>query len=158
MSSKSRLLLAFALAVGLTSLLASVFQTQSNLAALQELGAPVPVQVRLLTTGHDLLGFAPLFALLCALAFAVALPAAVGCALRLPTLRWPIFALAGALAIWCVLALANALAPMPTLVAADRNLPGTLGLMLCGSLGALLFAWLAPQRHSHDAVACDGLS
>ena len=39
-------------------------------------------------------------------------------------------------------ALANALAPMPTLIAADRSLFGTLGLMACGSAGALLFGLL----------------
>ncbi|MCW1935583.1 hypothetical protein OMD46_03390 [Pseudomonas sp. MDMC_285] len=39
MSSKPRLLLAFLLAVLLASLLASIFQTQTNLAALQALGA-----------------------------------------------------------------------------------------------------------------------
>ena len=50
MSSKPRLLLAFVLAVLLTSLLASIFQTQANLAALQALGAPMPLGVRLATT------------------------------------------------------------------------------------------------------------
>ena len=40
------------------------------------------------------------------------------------------------------LALANALAPMPTLIAADRSAIGTLGLMASGSAGALLFGLL----------------
>lgn len=142
MPSKPRLLLAFVLAVLLAALLGSIFQTQTNLAALQALGAPVPVDVRLGTTCLDLLGFAPTFALLSALGFLFALPAAVWCARRLPNLRWLVFVLAGAAAIWLTLALANAVAPMPTLIAADRSLFGTLGLMACGSVGALLFGLL----------------
>ena len=142
MSSKPRLLLAFVLAVLLATLLASIFQTQSNLAALQALGAPMPLGVRLATTCLDLFGFAPTFALLAAFGFVFALPLAAWSARRLPSLRWAIFVLAGAAAIWTALALANALAPMPTLIAADRNLFGSLGLMASGSAGALLFGLL----------------
>lgn len=150
MSSKPRLLLAFILAVLLASLLASIFQTQTNLAALQALGAPMPMDVRLGTTCLDLLGFAPTFALLSTLGFIFALPLAAWCARRMPTLRWAIFLLAGAIAIWCALALANTLAPMPTLISADRSSLGTLGLMLCGSVGALLFGLLG-QRAGRPA-------
>ncbi|WP_339462549.1 hypothetical protein [Pseudomonas sp. EA_105y_Pfl2_R69] len=142
MSSKPRLLLAFVLAVLLTTLLASIFQTQSNLAALQALGAPMPLDVRLASTCLDLFGFGPTFVLLATFGFACALPLALWSARRLPSLRWVIFVLAGAAAIWTALALANALAPMPTLIAADRSLFGTLGLMACGSAGALLFGLL----------------
>lgn len=137
-----RLLLAFALAVLLTSAFASIFQTQSNLAALQALGAPVPLDVRLGTTCLDLLGFAPTFALLAGLGFVVALPLSLWLARRLPSLRWAILVVAGATAIWLALALANTLAPMPTLIAADRHPQGTLALMACGSAGALLFGLL----------------
>ena len=71
---------------------------------------------------------------------------------RLPPLRWGIFVLAGAAAIWTALALANALAPMPTLIAADRSWFGTLGLMASGSAGALLFGLLGQPR----ATAIEG--
>ncbi len=142
MSSQPRQVFAFFLAVLLASLLASILQTQANLAALQALGAPMPLQVRLGTTCLDLLGFAPTFALLAGLSFAFALPLGQWCARRLPSLRWAIFVLAGAVAIWLALALANALAPMPTLIAADRSAIGTLGLMASGSAGALLFGLL----------------
>lgn len=98
MSSKPRLLLAFLLAVLLASLLASIFQTQTNLAALQAIGAPVPLSVRLGTTALDLLGFTPTFILLSALGFVFALPLAAWLARRMPALRWLIFVLAGAAA------------------------------------------------------------
>lgn len=158
MSSKPRLLLAFVLAVLLASLLASIFQTQTNLAALQALGAPVPLDVRLGTTFLDLLGFSPTFILLSALGFLVALPAAAWFARRMPMLRWLIFVLAGAMAIWSALALANAVAPMPTLIAADRSPVGTLGLMACGSVGALLFGLLGRQvRYRTQPTSSDSL-
>ena len=84
MSSKPRLLLAFLLAVLLASLLASIFQTQANLAALQAIGAPVPLNVRLGTTALDLLGFTPTFILLSGLGFVFALPLAAWLARRMP--------------------------------------------------------------------------
>lgn len=142
MPSKSRTLLYFLLAVLLASVLGTVLQTQFNLASLQALGAPMPLAVRLQTTGLDLLGFSPLFAVLVILGFAFALPAASLLARYWPALRWAIFALAGALAVLAAMALANALLPMPTLIGANRSLAGTLGLMACGSLGAVLFALL----------------
>lgn len=149
MLSLPRLLFAFVLAVLLASTFASIFQTQSNLAALQALGAPVPLGVRMNTTVLDLLGFAPTFALLASAGFIVALPLAFWLARRLRHLRWFIFFTAGAVAIWFALALANALAPMPTLIAADREPLGTLVLMACGSAGAVLFALLARRaRHA----------
>lgn len=158
MSSKPRLLLAFLLAVLLASLLASIFQTQINLAALQALGAPMPMDVRVATTCLDLLGFAPTFILLSTLGFLVALPLAAWFARRMPTLRWLIFVLAGAVAIWTALALANTLAPMPTLIAADRSPFGTLGLMACGSVGALLFGLLGRQvRYRAQPTSSDSL-
>ena len=140
MSCTPRLLLAFFLAVVLAALLGSITQTQFNLAALQALGAPIPLGVRLGTTAQDVLGFGPTFALLAAAGFLFALPLAAWCSRRLLTLRWPIFLLAGALAVWAALTLANALAPMPTLVAANRSMAGTVALMLAGSAGAWLFA------------------
>jgi hypothetical protein len=143
MPSKSRYLLYFVLAVLLAAAFASVLQTQYNLAMLQALGAPMPGDVRLRATYLDLVGFAPLFALLVGAGFLFALPAANYLGRGLPVLRWPLFALAGALAVLLAMSLVNALLPMPTLIGANRSLFGTVGLMVCGSLGALLFAWLS---------------
>ncbi|MVW74452.1 hypothetical protein [Pseudomonas xionganensis] len=143
MPSKAQPVLAFVFAVLLAAALGSIVQTQYNLAMLQALGAPLSAEVRLRATGLDLLGFAPLFAVLVAAGFLCALPSAAWLSRRLLPLRWPLFALAGALAIWLAMSLANALLPMPTLIGANRSLIGTLGLMACGSLGALLFARLS---------------
>jgi len=143
MPSKLRTLSYFFLAVLLASVMGTVLQTQFNLANLQALGAPMPLGVRVQTTCLDLLGFSPTFAVLVILGFIFALPAASWLERVWPTGRWLLFALAGALAVLAAMALANALLPMPTLIGANRSLAGTLGLMVCGSLGALLFALLA---------------
>lgn len=142
MPSKLRTLLYFFLAVLLASVMGTVLQTQFNLANLQALGAPMPLGVRVQTTCLDLLGFSPTFAVLVLLGFIFALPVASWLARLCPMGRWLLFTLAGALAVLAAMALANALLPMPTLIGANRSLAGTLGLMACGSLGALLFAVL----------------
>ena len=149
MPSKLRTLLYFFLAVLLASVMGTVLQTQFNLANLQALGAPMPLGVRVQTTCLDLLGFSPTFAILVILGFIFALPAASLLARLWPMGRWLLFTLAGALAVLAAMALANALLPMPTLIGANRTLAGTVGLMACGSIGALLFAGL--MRRSSPA-------
>ncbi|WP_282874804.1 hypothetical protein [Pseudomonas peli] len=149
MPSKLRTLLYFFLAVLLASVMGTVLQTQFNLANLQALGAPMPLGVRVQTTCLDLLGFSPTFAILVILGFIFALPAASLLTRLWPMGRWLLFTLAGALAVLAAMALANALLPMPTLIGANRTLAGTVGLMACGSLGALLFAGL--MRRSSPA-------
>ncbi len=145
MPRKLRTSLYFLLAVLLASVLGSMLQTQFNLANLEALGAPMPLAVRLHTTGLDLLSFSPTLAILVLLGFVFALPAASLLTQHWPAGRWLLFALAGALAVWSALALANAMLPMPTLIGANRSLAGTAGLMVCGSFGALLFARLAQR-------------
>lgn len=151
MPSKPRTVLYFCLAVLLASMSGSVLQTQFNLASLQAMGAPMSLSVRLHTTALDLLGFSPIFALLVLFGFVFALPAASVLARVCPGVRWLLFALAGALAVWLAMVVANSVLPMPTLIAANRSLAGTFGLMASGSIGALLFAGLmrpAPGTHA----------
>ncbi len=132
----------FLLAVMLASVLGALVQTHVNLAVLQDLGVPLPLDVRVNSYRHDLLGFTPLYGVLVLVAFACALPVAAGLARRWDKGRWLLFAGAGACGLWLAFTLVNALAPPPTLIAANRSLGGTLGLLAGGSLGALLYAWL----------------
>ncbi|WP_462379735.1 hypothetical protein [Pseudomonas sp. Marseille-QA0892] len=148
MSRKARVFLAFILAVALATVLGTVFQTQFNLAALTELGVSVPLEVRLRTTGQDLLGFSPTLGALVAASFVLALPAAAYVERLWPRGRWLVFLLAGGLSVLGALMVANALAPMPTLISANRTFGGTLGLMASGALGAWLFTWF----HARAAV------
>jgi hypothetical protein len=142
MPSKPRRISYFLIAVLLASVFGCVVQTQFNLLALQDLGVAISLDVRLRSIGHDLLGFMPLYAILVACAFAGALPVAGRLAHIWPSGRWCLFALAGAFSLLLAMMLINALAPPPTLIAANRSLAGTLWLMGGGAFGALLYTRL----------------
>ena len=142
-----RTLIYFILAVLCGSLAGSVIQSQFNLAAISGLGAEIPLPVWFATTLEDIVGFAPLYAGMMAVSLLLGLLAAALC------LRWltpaqratwqvPVYALAGALGIFVAFQAANAAAPMPTLIAATRCVPGTLAMMLSGALGGWIFARL----------------
>lgn len=131
-------------AVAATSVSGSIVQTQFNLAALQELGVSIPLDVRLDTTAQDLLGFAPLFAALVAAALLVVFVVA-GLLLRwrpLPVMS--LHVLAGTAAILALLLIMDAMLPI-TPIAAARSTGGLLSLSLSGAVGGLLFAAIA--RH-----------
>ncbi len=130
------------LAATLCGALGSIIQTQINLHAIAALGAPVPPGVRLSATGADLLGFAPIWAVLCAVAFLPAFPVADWLAAKLPG-RYvaPLHALAGGATVMVMLLVMEAVLPvMP--VAAARTPLGMLAMALPGLAGGWLFARL----------------
>ncbi len=142
---KLRAALAWFVAVGVTAALGSVIQTQFNLAMVQQLGAPVPITVRLETTLHDLLNFAPTYAVLVAAAFLIALPVSGLLARLWPGGRIVLHALAGGVAIIAALLVMNAILPA-TMIGAARFASGVAALALAGALGGLLFAlWARPR-------------
>lgn len=148
----------FVVAVLVTTALGSVIQTQINLAELQALGAPVPMDARLRTTGQDLLGFTPAYAGLVTGSFLVSLPAAAWLATRLglrrpwPPVGWALHAVAAALGLALAFQIADAVAPMPTLIAATRSAAGTACMLLSAVAGGLCFA-LWPRRRREGAPA-----
>jgi hypothetical protein len=136
-------LLAWLGATLVTAAAGSIVQTQFGLAAIQALGVPVPWQVRLQSTLHDLAGFAPTFALIVAGGFLVAFLVA-GLLLR----WWPrrpvlLYTLAGASAIGTALLVMDAVLPV-TAIGAARSLAGLLALTATGALGGYVYARLAP--------------
>jgi len=122
------------LAVLITTLIASITQTQFNLAALADLGQPVALGLRLQTTLLDLLRFAPLFAGIVAGGFLLALPLAALLLRRWPAQRW-LMPAAGAVAILTALLLMRGLLGL-TPIAAARDVFGLLSLALAGACGA----------------------
>ncbi len=137
-----RVVSAWLLAVVVATVLGSVIQTQFNLSAVQSLGAPVPVGVRLATTGHDILGFGPFYGLVVAVALLIGFLVAGWLARRLPSWRTALFLLAGACAIATPILLMNALLPV-TPIAATRELSGLLALALAGAVGGWLYTRFA---------------
>ncbi|MFY0989669.1 hypothetical protein [Halomonas sp. C05BenzN] len=143
MTNRWRLLVAYVAAVLDATLLGSIVQTQFNLAALSALGAEISFSTRLATTGQDLLGFTPLYGSLVAVMMLVAMPVATLVTRWLGTGAWPMHALAAALGLWVMLSIVDALAPMPTLIAATRSPEGTLAMMATAALGGWGYAILA---------------
>lgn len=133
-------LAALLLAVLVAAVWGSVFQTQSNLAQLQALGAQVPWPLRLQTTLQDLAGFGPLFAAVAVVAFVLAFPLAAALAKRIPSARSAVFAMAGMAALVVAIRLIDALVPPPVLIAATRSTTGLLWMTLGGAIAGGLFA------------------
>lgn len=131
--------LAWALAAICAAALGSIVQTQSTLASLLRLGVPVDMATRASATIHDLLSFAPLYLVLVAAAFAVALPTAAlaARALRGPRPAW--FFLAGAAAVAAMLWIMDRSLPV-TAISAARTASGALALVLAGGIGGLVHA------------------
>ncbi len=146
MTAHLRAILIFLLAVAFATVLGSIIQTQFNLASLQSLGAPVSLSVRLSATVRDLLSFTPAYAAIMCVTLLCALPLAALAARFLPAWRLPLYFLAGGLGLLVAFQIADAVAPMPTLIAATRSAEGTAAMMLSGAFGGLLFATLWRTR------------
>ena len=141
-----RSLVAWIAAVAVAAMLGSIVQTQFNLAMIRDLGAPVPWNLRLDTTLHDLVHFAPTYALLVAAAFLIALAVSGLLARRWPRARVSLHTIAAGTGIATALLLMNWILPA-TVIGAARFGTGILALALAGALGGLLFArWTRPQE------------
>jgi hypothetical protein len=134
----ARTLLAYAAAVLTAAALGSIAQTQFNLAAIQGLGVELSPAVRLRTTGHDLVGFAPRYAALVAVALLVALPLAELLARWAPRWRGALVILAGGASVLAAIVVLNAALPM-TPIAATRYAAGTAVMSAAGALGGLAY-------------------
>lgn len=137
-----RVVLFFLLAVVVATLLGTLIQTQLNLAALQVIGVEIGFADRLATTGRDLLGFTPIFALLVSAALLCALPVAELLGRVFKPWRAVLYALAGAVGIKVAFDVVDYLAPMPTFIAATRGTGGLLLMMIAVGVGSWLFGRL----------------
>lgn len=134
----------FLIAVGVTTVLGCVIQTQIILAEVQAMGGPVTPVVRLDTTLQDLVGFTPTFAGIVAATFLGAFPVAAWLGRRVaqPAMRIGVYAAAAAVGLGLAFQVADALAPMPTLIAATRGVVGTVWMMGSAVAGGLVFGAL----------------
>ena len=149
-----KVVLAFIVALTVGSVLGSLVQTQFNLQALEGLGVEIGMGARLQTTAQDLLNFAPLYAILFGLSFLFSQVAAflvarmAGYSGRL----W-LCPLAAAVGLWATLRIVNVLAPMPTLIAATRNIEGLFAMLVTAALSGLLFAVLVSRLSRNNGKA-----
>lgn len=138
---------AFLVAVVVAVALGAMIQTQYNLAALAALGVEIPLAIRLRTTGQDLLGFSPVYAVLVTVALLCSLPVAALCARRLSARAQPlVYGLAALVALVVAVLVTNQLVPMPTLIAATRAWHGLLLLALAAGVSGVVFARLLRAR------------
>ncbi|MGY6629771.1 MAG: hypothetical protein ACXIUL_02065 [Wenzhouxiangella sp.] len=132
-----RWLLSWAAAVLVTAVGGSLIQSQYNLARLGTIHESVTLGQRLTLTGQDLIGFAPNYAVLVALALLVAFLVAGLLSRWLPQYRHLLYPLAGFAAIAAMLGLMSAMLPV-TAISAARSMTGFVLMCLPGALGGWL--------------------
>lgn len=142
-----RLVSAYLAAVIVAYVGASVAHTQSVMAHLVDMGAPVTLGVRLDATVHDLGGMATSLLPLIAVGLAIALPVAALVIRALPGWRPVGYVLAGGVALLVIhVALHVSLGIHP--VAATRTTLGLTFQALCGGLGGWVFLQCLPEREA----------
>lgn len=146
-----RTLIAYLGAAAVTFAAASFAHTQMVLNELSAMGAPVDIGVRLSTGLSDMMGLLAsgsppgIFPIIIAIGLLIAFLAAGLVALLSPGLRWFVFMVAGAVAMFAIFtALKSSLGTVGLFGAR-----GTMGLALqmgAGALGGLVFTLLKPNR------------
>ena len=131
----------FIWALVLGVLLGTVVQTQINLLALQELNMQVDWSTRLRTTIHDLLNFAPVYAVLFGGSFIVSQAVALFISRFFgPPARLFWCTLGAALGLWATFKVVDMIAPMPILIASTRTATGMLSMLGAAAVSGFAFA------------------
>lgn len=142
---KTRIVGGFIAAVLVTVAVASFVHTHFTIQALRAVGAEVPPSVAMETVGGDIVGLAPSFGVVIAIALLLGFIIA-GIARRFVRLPRPIaFALAGGAALATALWLMR-LSYEITPIASARTWAGFLTLAAAGALGGLVFASVSRRR------------
>lgn len=148
MNIRTNVVLSFCVAVVIAGLLGSILQTQINLAYLRDIGPPVSFAMRLSSTWHDLVHFAPIYLAIILATFVIAFPVAEFIANIFPGHRMVWLVLGAVSGLWLGFQLINYLAPMPTFIAATRGVGGTLLLLLAAAVSALIYTLMTPALNS----------
>ncbi|MDK8465159.1 PQQ-dependent sugar dehydrogenase [Marinobacter sp. SS13-12] len=152
-----KVVLAFVIALVVGSVLGSLVQTHFNLQALEALGVEITMATQLETSAQDLVNFAPLYAVLFGISFLCSQGvAALVVRLSSNFSRLWLYPLAASVGLWVTLKIVDALAPMPTLIAATRGTGGLLAMLVTAAISGWLFAVLvnrpAQRRRGYSAV------
>lgn len=143
MKSWIRIIVAWAAAVLVAYLLATLAASQSVAGHLADLGIPLSFAERLQMSAKDLLGMSGMFLPLIAVGMTIALCVAAWLGRRQPQRRTVLFMLAGAVAMLSI-HLALQWSFDITLVAVARSHLGLLSQALAGAAGGYLFTRLKP--------------
>ena len=143
-----RRIAAFVVAALIAFATASLIHTQVILAGLTELGADVPLPLRISTSLTDLAGLAPAFGPVVAIALLLGLLIAGFARRYIPLPRAMAFAIAGAGAMATALWLMQ-LSFDITPIASARTAGGLLLLCFAGGLGGIIFAFGTKPAAGH---------
>lgn len=135
----AKVVLGFVLAVVVATVLGCIAHTQFVLAGLTGLGIEIPVSDRLSTTLQDIAGMGPMFGMIIAIGFLVAMSAAALVYRFAGTQRNLVYGVAGAVALAVALAAMGAAYDI-TPIAGARSAMGFIAQMVAGALGGLTFA------------------
>jgi len=151
-------LLALGAATLATAVLASVIQSQINLATVSRLGAAVDTATRFAVTFEDLARFGPVMAGIALAALVLALPLAgwLGRSLA-PLPGIVLLALTGGVGLWVAFLVIGQFSPMPALVAATGTSGGLATVCLSGLVGGVVYGVLAPRDHGHHSTLRVGM-
>ena len=130
---------AFVLAVVVTTVPGAVAHTQFVLGRLTDLGVAVPFSERLSMTLHDIVGMGPMFGAIIGLGFLVAMAAGALVFWFAGIQRRLIYTVAGAVAVAAAL-LAMGMVYDITPIAGARSTAGFIAQMIAGAIGGLIFA------------------
>lgn len=136
-----RVVLGFVLAVIVSTVLGSIAHTQFVLAGLTALGVEIPVSDRLSTTFQDIVGMGPMFGMIIAIGFLVAMSAAALVYSFVGTQRYVVYGVAGAVAL-AVALMAMGIVYDITPIAGARTTIGFIAQMIAGAVKGLTFARL----------------
>lgn len=136
-----RNLLPWLFAVLVTSVLGSLAQSTLNIISVFEMGSYASGRDWWRTILHDLLTFAPFYALLVGVAFLFAFPAALVLARKWPRLRSVLLGAAGAVGLAVAFVFANEISAVPTVISATRHVTGFVVMLATGVIGAWVFAF-----------------
>ncbi len=143
------------LAVLAASLLGSLIQTHLNLVNVLEMGAYWTLDDWQRSVVHDLLTFMPFYALLVGVAFLIAFPVALWVKEKWPSGRASLLSLAGVVALAVAFFVADTAAPIPTLIAATRDITGYVAMLATGAVGGWVFHHFSA---SHDVPSSSKLT
>lgn len=141
-----RRIFVFLLAVLLAASAGSVIQSLVNLQAIAALTGPIATAEQLNTLGYDLRHFMPLLAAIFLPIMLLSLVVSRIVLKRATLAKVPAVFAITALSTWLALLIINQLAPMPTLIALNRTLAGTLFLLSCSGLGAVFYHYYSRSR------------
>ncbi|KRS22281.1 hypothetical protein AAY72_03995 [Alishewanella sp. WH16-1] len=141
-----RRILVFLLAVLLAASAGSMIQSLVNLQAIAALTGPIATAEQLSTLWFDLRHFMPVLAAIFLPIMLLSLVLSRIVLKRATLGKVPAVFVITALSTWAALLIINQLAPMPTLIALNRTLAGTLLLLSCSGLGAVFYHYFSRSR------------